>query len=240
MDKIPNVTLKYKVKLLRNSEGNIVDFIVEEWNDSSIEFIKELSLFNGPVSYKALEKNFGFDKSFFEMFISNVETSPIGVFYFSGKKYPEIIFKLRYSNFGDLLDISLNIEREITLQEFDEINEIKFFYENIFHHSSDAIFIVEYKNNQFRYITNNKKHRLETRITFEAIHNKTPVDLVGPELGKKIEENYLKALNSNEVITYEEYLELPAGAKYWLTSLKKNCHCKIRKNYNYWQLKRYY
>lgn len=221
MDKNLNVTLKYRVKLIRDSKGNIIDFIVEQWNDSTVEFIKELSLFSGPVSYKALEKQFGFDKSFFEMFISNVETSPTGVFYFSGKKYPEIIFKLRYSNFGDSLDISLNLEREITLQEFDEINEIKFFYENIFHHSSDAIFIVEYKNEEFRYVTTNKKHRIETGIAIETIQNKTPRELVGPEVGKIIEENYLKAINSNDVITYEEYLELPAGPKYWLTSLKK-------------------
>lgn len=214
-------TYHYIIRLDKDAKGNINDFYIEKWEKNQPEPLTILNMYTAPVSYKNLESQYHFDKSFFEMFVSNIDTSPSGNFYFTGRKHTEFIYKIRYTSKGDLIDIQLSIDKDVSFEEFEELSEDRYFYENIFHHSSDAIFIIEYKNGEFRYVTTNKKHRTETGIPIEAIQNKTPVELVGPEIGEKLIENYTRALHSNDVISYEEFLELPGGAKYWLTSLKK-------------------
>ncbi|GCD77757.1 hypothetical protein JCM31826_12390 [Thermaurantimonas aggregans] len=212
---------EYSIRLVKDLKGNITDFLIEKWDKIQPEPLNILNMYIPPISYKMLESKYNFEKGFFEMFISNIDTTPEGIFYYNGNGIQENIYKIKYVGTGDVLNILLSVENQITVEEFQELNEIKYFYENIFHHSGDAIFIVEYKNGEFRYVTTNKKHRTETGIPIESIQNKTPYELVGHEIGKVLVDNYTKALNSNDVISYEEYLELPAGAKYWLTSLKK-------------------
>ena len=213
--------LTYKLKMIRNSKGYISDFEILEWNDPDKEIIKDLIDKKESVSYKLLEDQLKFDKTFFQMFASSIEAATFGKFFYVNNNQPDYIFKFEYSNKEDIVEVLLNIDNQISFEDFEEINDIKYFYENIFYSSSDAIFIIEYKNEEFRFVTTNKKHREETGISFNTIHKKTPKELVGEEVGRKLEENYRRALISNDIIAYEEYLELPAGGKYWLTQLKK-------------------
>lgn len=228
VDRLP---LKYTIKPIRDKSGFIKDLEFLSWNNPEFEIVKQLANLTPPVSYKSLENKYGFDKSFFQTFAMSIESSALGNFYYINKEFKDRIFKINFSYIGEILQVLMSVENEIHFEDFEEINDIRYFYENIFFSSSDAIFIIEYKDNEFRYLTTNKKHRDETGFSFNDVHNKTPRELVGEELGAQLESNYKKALASEDTIAYEEYLKLPGGAKYWLTQLKKIQIEKSNKTY---------
>lgn len=219
----PKAPKKYtfKIKIIRDKSHAISDFYITEMEDDALEILQINEKIQLPMSYKQLESMYHFNPTFFQMFVSNLDASPFGNFYFYNQPYQETVYKIHYQLVGDQQEVHVFADDRVSLSEFEEINELKYFYENVFFNSSDAIFLIEYKNEEFRYITTNKIHRIQTGITFEMIHNKTPRELVGDELGTILENNYKQALTTDETISYEEYLELPAGPRYWQTHLKK-------------------
>jgi PAS domain S-box-containing protein len=217
----PEKKYTFKIKIIRDEFDTISDFYITEMDDEALELLKIKEKIQLPMSYKLLESKYNFNSTFFQMFVSNLDASPFGNFYFYNRPYEEEIYKIHYELKGDQQQVYVSADDKVTLREFEEINELRYFYENVFFNSSDAIFLIEYKNGEFRYITTNKIHRIKTGISFEMIHNKTPRELVGDELGTILENNYKQALTTDETITYEEYLELPGGPRYWQTYLKK-------------------
>ena len=90
-------------------------------------------------------------------------------------------------------------------------------FETLFDAIQDALFFVEAKDEGFRYIRNNSKHKEMTG--FYDISGKSPEDLLGSQLGAKIAGNYARCIRKKEQISYEESLDLPAGYRIWNTVL---------------------
>ncbi len=103
---------------------------------------------------------------------------------------------------------------------FNKINRQKAEYELIFNNVQDAIFLVEVeKNKEMRYMRLNPLHESLTKLKSEEVRGKSPLEVLGKELGQKIEKKYRKCLEKKESIIYEEKLNLPGGKKTWLTRL---------------------
>ena len=93
-------------------------------------------------------------------------------------------------------------------------------YERVFNGTQDAMFLIRVLyTGQFRYIRNNLAHQNKTAISLEQIRNKSPQELVGKEMGDVIAKAYQQCVDSGTSITYEEELSLPAGKRFWLTTL---------------------
>jgi len=93
-------------------------------------------------------------------------------------------------------------------------------YEIVFNNTQDALFIIEVdENKDFRFRKLNPTHENLTGLKTEEIAGKTPVEVLGEEMGKVIKNKYQKCLAKKETITYEEVLDLPGGKKVWATKL---------------------
>ena len=93
-------------------------------------------------------------------------------------------------------------------------------YEIVFNNTQDALFIVEVdEKKDFRFLKLNPTHENLTGLKTEEIAGKTPVEVLGEEMGKAVDKRYQKCLNQKETITYEEVLDLPGGKKVWSTKL---------------------
>jgi PAS domain S-box-containing protein len=116
----------------------------------------------------------------------------------------------------------LSFAKDITYKKQNEfeILKLKNEFERIFHATQDSLFLIECtKEGDFRYIRNNLSHQQKTGISFEDIAGKTPLELVGPELGKIIESNYSRCKVSREIFSYEEVLNLLGKERTWHTTL---------------------
>jgi len=92
--------------------------------------------------------------------------------------------------------------------------------ENIFNGAHDAMFLVDvYDNDVFRYRRTNRTHQELTGYSLDFIRQITPSELVGIEMGKKIESSYKKSISEKIPITYQEELALPGGKRIWETTL---------------------
>jgi diguanylate cyclase (GGDEF)-like protein/PAS domain S-box-containing protein len=117
-------------------------------------------------------------------------------------------------------DVTAEMKQIKILEEQQEtIAQLTLEMEKVFNGTNDAMFLVKVENGQFRYLRTNKAHQQLTGFSLDIIRDKTPVELVGEELGKVIEGNYRKCLEGRETITYEETLNLPGGERVWHTSL---------------------
>jgi len=93
-------------------------------------------------------------------------------------------------------------------------------YETIFNGTQDALFMVEVSGEkEFYFSRNNAMHEMLTGLTTEIMRGKSPIELLGDELGNIVSQNYKKCIDARETITYEEALELPGGKRDWITSL---------------------
>ncbi|GAB6088673.1 hypothetical protein JCM12856_02660 [Spirochaeta dissipatitropha] len=71
----------------------------------------------------------------------------------------------------------------------------------------------------FRFISSNATHQLMTGISLADIEGKSPQELLGETLGNTVSANYRRCALEQKKINYEEILDLPAGIRYWHTSL---------------------
>ena len=66
-------------------------------------------------------------------------------------------------------------------------------YEIVFNNTQDALFIVEIdKNKDFRFLKLNPTHENLTGLKTEEIAGKTPVEVLGEEVGEAIKARYQK------------------------------------------------
>lgn len=93
-------------------------------------------------------------------------------------------------------------------------------YQILFNNTRDALFIMEVDENQdFRFLKLNPAHEELTGLKTEDVAGKTPVEAVGPEIGKAVEARYRECFEKQKTISYEEVLVLPSGEKIWATQL---------------------
>jgi len=138
-----------------------------------------------------------------------------------GRWYKVTAFSWEQGYFATYIqEITAEMEKiKILEKQQKTIGELTLEMEKVFNGTHDAIFLIKAENGEFRYLRNNSAHQELTGISLDMLRDKTPVELLGAELGKVIEANYRKCLESGETITYEETLNLPAGERVWLTSL---------------------
>ncbi len=112
-------------------------------------------------------------------------------------------------------------KRQIKMLEVQkqQIQELSIELEMVFNGAQDAMFLIAVKDGEFRYIRNNTSHQSLTGFNQEWLRDKTPVELVGEEIGQIIQANYQKCVEAKKCIAFEEHLTLPAGKKIWLTNL---------------------
>ena len=115
---------------------------------------------------------------------------------------------------GFAQDITERKEAELALQNL--LQE----YDVLFNGVQDAVFLIEVDEaGEFRYLRTNLAHQKKTGISLEMIQGKTPIELVGEELGSVLCANYQRCLDSGQPVTYEETLDLPGGRRTWSTTL---------------------
>ena len=111
-----------------------------------------------------------------------------------------------------LIEKLLNSERKIK-QISDE-------YEKVFNGSQDSMFLVEViDDNKFRFIANNYAHQKSTGLSNEFLRGKSPEDFLDEQVSNQLNANYSRCVNSKNVLSYEEVLELPNGKRHWITTL---------------------
>jgi PAS domain S-box-containing protein len=115
---------------------------------------------------------------------------------------------------GFAQDVTERKEAELALQNL--LQE----YDVLFNGVQDAVFLIEVDEaGEFRYLRTNLAHQKKTGISLEMIQGKTPIELVGEELGSVLCANYQRCLDSGQPVTYEETLDLPGGRCTWSTTL---------------------
>jgi len=93
-------------------------------------------------------------------------------------------------------------------------------YEIIFNNTHDALFLIDVVDeSKFFFRRLNLTHEKLTGLKTEQVNGKTPVEVLGAELGKAVEKKYQECVDQKDVISYEELLTLPSGEKCWLTRL---------------------
>jgi diguanylate cyclase (GGDEF)-like protein/PAS domain S-box-containing protein len=114
------------------------------------------------------------------------------------------------------------IQNDISEQkEFEKkLKEILSEYDSIFNNTIDAIFLIKVEENSiFRFIKLNPAHEKLTGLLTENIKGKTPVEVLGKDIGNQVEKNYRLCLKNKIPIDYEETLDLPGGKRIWHTRL---------------------
>ncbi len=108
-------------------------------------------------------------------------------------------------------------ERKQSEEEFEKKTEE---YETVFRSTQSAMFLVEVVDEEtFRYVRNNHAHEKATGLSPEDLSGKSPLELLGKEIGGKIVSNYKRCVLTASPISYEETLDLPGGNRTWHTVL---------------------
>lgn len=124
-----------------------------------------------------------------------------------------------YNNFVNSLKLSLLKQQQKTKKRKKKKEKLKD-YRTIIDHTHDAIFLLEVDcDGNFYYKRINKTHQRLTALNDEEIRGKTPVEIFGSKVGKELEKNYRKCLETRSPLNYTEEIKFPAGTKNWQTSL---------------------
>ncbi|MFO7735445.1 MAG: PAS domain S-box protein [bacterium] len=112
--------------------------------------------------------------------------------------------------------IDITLRKQIELMYENKTFE----YETIFDHTLDAVFLVDVDEGPvFRFRRLNSAHEKSTGLTTETVRGRRPVEVLGEKLGEEVNSNYRKCWEAGQTVKYEEYLDLPAGGRYWITNL---------------------
>jgi PAS domain S-box-containing protein len=100
-----------------------------------------------------------------------------------------------------------------------EIDELSADLEMIFNNTQEAMFLVSVEDGEFRYIRFNKTYERYAGIDLKQTKGKTPVEVLGKEVGELVLADYRRCVQKREKITYERTQMTAAGPKTWMTSL---------------------
>ena len=117
-----------------------------------------------------------------------------------------------------IFDDTTEIHRELDSQRAENerlCREIEIFFDS----TQDGLFFLEYKNGEFRYIRNNMVHQKLTGMTTPLMEGKTPIEAMGDEVGRVLQEGYIKCIASGNSMMYEETVEFMGGSRNWLVRL---------------------
>ncbi len=117
-----------------------------------------------------------------------------------------------------IFDDTTEIHGELQ-SEREKINKLNQDIEIFFNSTQDGLFFLEYKNGEFRYIRNNAVHQTLTGMTTPLMEGKTPIEAMGDEVGKVLQEGYKKCIASGKSMMYEETIEFMGGTRDWLVRL---------------------
>lgn len=93
-------------------------------------------------------------------------------------------------------------------------------YETIFDAVSEAIFLVDIDEDEtIRFQRFNQREEEFTGKSTEEVRGKTPVEVFGEELGKRLRNNYRRCIEQKEPVTYEETIQMDAEPTVWQTTL---------------------
>lgn len=87
----------------------------------------------------------------------------------------------------------------------------------VFNNSHDAISLVEFSNNEFRYIRNNAVHQKLSGFT--EVSGLPLLDLLDKESGPPIIERLTNCLQTGKPLTYEQVFKFAPGQRAWLTKV---------------------
>lgn len=117
-------------------------------------------------------------------------------------------------------DVTEEMERRKELQKGrKEIERLSEHLKLIFESTQDAVFLAEFKEGNFYYITSNPAHQRLTGFKLEDIRGKTPEEVLSPELATKVKKGYMRCIEEGRSVSYEETLPMPAGEKVWQVML---------------------
>lgn len=85
----------------------------------------------------------------------------------------------------------------------------------LFNKTHDAISIVEYRDGAFHYIRNNAMHQALTG--FHDIKGMTPTQLVGEEVGLRLQGYYEQCMRTGRPVSYEQKFSFAPGKRIWQT-----------------------
>ena len=101
-------------------------------------------------------------------------------------------------------------ERDQALAELD----------GVFSSTQDALFLVDVtEEGGFRYRKLNPAHEQQTGLTTAAVRDRTPRQVLPPEIADRVVANYTRCFSTGRPISYEEELDLPGGRRTWHTQL---------------------
>ncbi|MCW7487953.1 PAS domain-containing protein [Leptospira meyeri] len=122
---------------------------------------------------------------------------------------------------GILADISELLSlQDIIKNESSEIKQLLLENNILFNGSQDSMFLVEVMDDgNFIIRRINLAYERSTGVTQSFIQGKTPIELLGEELGQTVIKNFKNVLNAKTTISYEESIPMPAGTKIWTTAL---------------------
>ncbi len=129
-------------------------------------------------------------------------------------------FELRISRY---MDGALILKKEITekKKKEKEMEKLLTEYETILDNVQSSIFLldVEEEDGEIKFQRLNPREEELTGLSTEEVKGRTPVEVLGEDPGREVEENYRRCMEKKEVVKYKERLDLPGGIRFWETVL---------------------
>ncbi|MFW6281817.1 MAG: sensor domain-containing diguanylate cyclase, partial [bacterium] len=116
----------------------------------------------------------------------------------------------------------VSIARDITLRKKYEknINKLNKEYDIIFNNTQDSIFLIDISdNNKFKYQQLNHAHEKFIGITTTDVKGKSPIEIFGESIGKKINAKIKRCIDAGKTISYEEKFKFNKKTSYFNTQL---------------------
>jgi PAS domain S-box-containing protein len=111
-------------------------------------------------------------------------------------------------------------ERKRKEQQFRDLAEE---YRQLLENVEDAIFFLSVESEEpelvFRFERLNQAYEDQTGINTDDVRGKTPTAVFGDDVGKKLEANYRRCVETSESIRYQEELNVEPDARFWQTNL---------------------
>jgi diguanylate cyclase (GGDEF)-like protein/PAS domain S-box-containing protein len=112
--------------------------------------------------------------------------------------------------------------QDISEQErlLEEQQNVRAEYEMIFNGTQDLMFLVDIDQHGLcKYRRLNLSHEKVSGFSTAEVFGKTPQQVFGPELGRKIEAHFRECISTKSPLLYEETLNFPSGIRTWSTML---------------------